>query len=101
MYLETASWPTAIGQKTLNGVDQGCRSAGIGCVERSATLFEGHQARMGPIHERRVGYDHNRKGVLEVLESGASPVVEAQTMGEAASGSNCNRRPSRSVRADA
>ncbi len=34
-------------------VDQGCRSAGIGCIECKMWLFESLQKKVGPIYERR------------------------------------------------
>jgi tryptophanyl-tRNA synthetase len=36
-------------EKTIGDVDQGCRSAGIGCVECKGWLFESHQKQIGPI----------------------------------------------------
>jgi tryptophanyl-tRNA synthetase len=58
--------------KTIGAVDQGCRSAGIGCVECKAWLFESHQRGMAPIYERRLHYERNRQGVIDVLEAGAA-----------------------------
>ncbi len=58
-------------EKTLEEVDQGCRSAGIGCVECKGWLFDKHQAKFGPIYERRVHYENNQRKVEDVLEAGA------------------------------
>ena len=71
-------------EKKLQDVDQGCRSAGIGCVECKGWLFESHQEKLGPIYERRVHYDENRPEVLEVLDAGASRArsVAGETMSE-------------------
>ncbi len=71
-------------EKKLQDVDQGCRSAGIGCVECKGWLFESHQEKLGPIYERRVHYDENRAEVLEVLDVGASRARSAadETMSE-------------------
>ena len=70
--------------KTTTEVDQGCRSAGIGCVECQAIFFEKHWAYMSPLCERPVCYVQKHKELLEVLESGATQVrkVVAETMGE-------------------
>lgn len=63
-------------------VDQGCRSAGIGCVDCKQWLFESHQEVLGPIYERRVYYEENRKEVVDILEDGAARArkVAGQTM---------------------
>ena len=52
-------------------VDQGCRSAGIGCVECKRWLFDSHQNKLGPIYERRLHYEKKRQEVIDVLEEGA------------------------------
>ncbi len=57
--------------ETIAEVDQGCRSAGIGCVECKGWLFDSHQNKLGPIYERRLHYEKNRQEVIDVLEHGA------------------------------
>jgi tryptophanyl-tRNA synthetase len=71
-------------EKRLQEVDQGCRTAGIGCVECKNWLFEGHQEKIGPIYERRVHYEQNRAEVLDVLSEGSKRArhVAAETMSE-------------------
>lgn len=71
-------------QEKLHDVDQGCRSAGIGCVECKGWLFESHQAKIGPIFERRVHYDQHRQEVRDVLDAGRmrAQKVAAETMAE-------------------
>ena len=71
-------------EKTLDEVDQGCRSAGIGCVECKGWLFDKHQAKFGPIYERRVHYENNQREVEDVLEAGAERARKCavQTMSE-------------------
>ena len=71
-------------EKTLEEVDQGCRSAGIGCVECKGWLFDKHQAKFGSIYERRVHYENNQREVEDVLEAGAERARKCavQTMSE-------------------
>ena len=57
--------------ETIAKVDQGCRSAGIGCVECKGWLFDSHQNKLGPIYERRLHYENNKQEVIDVLEEGA------------------------------
>ncbi len=57
--------------ETIAEVDQGCRSAGIGCVECKGWLFDSHQNKLGPIYERRLHYEKNRREVIDVLDGGA------------------------------
>jgi tryptophanyl-tRNA synthetase len=70
--------------KMLQDVDQGCRSAGIGCVECKSWLFESCQTKLGPIYERRVHYEENPQEVLDVLEDGTKRArsVASETMAE-------------------
>jgi len=72
------------GEKTVGEVDRGCRTAGIGCVECKRWLFESYQREIGPLYERRVRYEQNRKEVLEVLDVGAGRArkVASATMHE-------------------
>ena len=72
------------GSDRIAEVDQGCRTAGIGCVECKKWLFEGHQRKIGPIYERRIQLEGNRSEVMDVLEDGASRArkVAGETMGE-------------------
>ena len=71
-------------ENRLQDVDQGCRSAGIGCVECKGWLFENYQEKLGPIYERRVHYEENPQEVLDVLEHGRERAqsVAGATMAE-------------------
>ena len=71
-------------EKTVADVDQGCRTAGIGCVECKGWLFEGHQKKLGPIYERRVRLEQNKKEVLDILKDGTgrARTVAGETMAE-------------------
>jgi len=63
-------------------VDHGCRSAGIGCVDCKKWLFESRQEKLGPIYERRVYYDENKREVVDILHDSANRArkVASQTM---------------------
>jgi len=71
-------------EKTISEVDQGCRSAGIGCVECKGWLFQSHQNEIGPIYDRRMSYESKPQEVIEILDEGATRArSEAQkTMAE-------------------
>jgi tryptophanyl-tRNA synthetase len=64
-------------------VDQGCRSAGIGCIECKMWLFESLQKRVGPIYERRQELEARKGDVSAILEDGAkkAKVAARETMG--------------------
>jgi len=64
-------------------VDQGCRSAGIGCIECKMWLFESLQKKVGPIYERRQELETRKGDVLVILEDGAkkAKVAARETMG--------------------
>ncbi len=69
--VETQEWAAA-----------GCRSAGIGCVECKAKMADGLIQWIGPIRERRVKWENDQKGVLEILDEGSfqAKKVAQQTM---------------------
>ena len=71
------------GQETVAEVDQGCRTAGIGCVDCKKWLFESHQGTFAPIYERRVQYEQNTAQVVDILREGAARArtVAGETMG--------------------
>ena len=64
-------------------VDQGCRSAGIGCIECKMWLFESLQKKVGPIYERRQELETRKGDVSAILEDGAkkAKVAAKETMG--------------------
>src|SRR5262245_56432016 len=71
-------------EKRIAEVDQGCRTAGIGCIECKMWLFESLQRRLSPIYERRQQLESRKNDVIEILNEGASKAkaVAAQTMAE-------------------
>jgi tryptophanyl-tRNA synthetase len=64
-------------------VDQGCRSAGIGCIECKMWLFESLQKKVGPIYERRQELETRKGDVSAILADGAkkAKVAASETMG--------------------
>jgi tryptophanyl-tRNA synthetase len=65
-------------------VDQGCRSAGIGCVQCKMWLFESLQNRLQPIYERRQQLESHPDHVMDVLNEGSKKAKAAaeETMTE-------------------
>jgi len=64
---------------TLEWAAQGCRTAGIGCIECKAKMADHLIEWITPIRERRLGYEKHPKRVLEVIDDGSKRArVEAQ-----------------------
>jgi len=55
----------------LEWVRQGCTTAGIGCIECKAAMAENLIKWIAPVRERRVKWENNPKGVLEILDAGS------------------------------
>ncbi|MBA1274648.1 tryptophan--tRNA ligase [Stutzerimonas azotifigens] len=51
--------------------EQGCRSAGIGCLECKAPLIEAIKAELAPLQERAQDYEQNPDLVRSILSEGA------------------------------
>jgi tryptophanyl-tRNA synthetase len=68
--------------ETMGRVYEGCRTAGIGCLECKGWAAESIMRELTPIQERRAQYDEKR--VLEVLHDGAVRARRraSQTMAE-------------------
>jgi tryptophanyl-tRNA synthetase len=65
-------------------VDQGCRTAGIGCIECKKILYGNMIEEIGPIQERVKKMNERPKDVFEILESGATrcKAIAEQVMDE-------------------
>src|ERR1700693_5785500 len=63
-------------QETLDWAAQGCRTAGIGCIECKAKMADHLIQWIGPVRERRVKYENDRAQVLEVIDSGSKRARE-------------------------
>ncbi len=55
----------------LEWVRQGCTTAGIGCIECKAAMAENLIKWITPVRERRVKWENDSKGVLEILDAGS------------------------------
>jgi len=58
-------------RETLEWAAQGCRTAGIGCIECKAKMADHLIEWITPVRERRVEYEKHPKKVLEILEDGS------------------------------
>ena len=64
---------------TLEWAAQGCRTAGIGCIECKAKMADHLITWIAPIRERRLEYEKHPARVLEVIDAGSKHArVEAQ-----------------------
>src|SRR5881275_367132 len=59
------------GKETLAKVYEGCRSAGIGCIECKGWAADALIAKLAPIQERRRKYEANPKAAWDILEAGS------------------------------
>jgi tryptophanyl-tRNA synthetase len=57
--------------ETLKWSAEGCRTAGIGCIECKAAMADNLIKWIAPIRERRVEYEKNPKRVLEQIDAGS------------------------------
>jgi tryptophanyl-tRNA synthetase len=76
--------------ETMAKVNEGCRSAGIGCIECKGWLADNLWRELAPIQERRQKYEADPKQAWDILEEGsrkARAVAEA-TMTEARAAAN-------------
>ena len=66
----------------LEWVRQGCTTAGIGCIECKAAMADNLIKWITPIRERRVKWENDKKGVLDVIDQGSQKArrVAQQTM---------------------
>jgi tryptophanyl-tRNA synthetase len=56
---------------TLEWAAEGCRTAGIGCIECKAKMADHLIEWITPVRERRVEYEKHPKRVLEILDEGS------------------------------
>jgi tryptophanyl-tRNA synthetase len=68
--------------ETLKWAAGGCRSAGIGCIECKAKMADHLIEWIAPVRERRVKWENDSKGVLEILDAGSKKAraVAQETM---------------------
>ncbi len=58
------------GEDVCDWVQQGCRSAGIGCVECKQPVIDAVTAEVTPIRERAAGYAQDRQTVQKIIAEG-------------------------------
>ena len=63
-------------ESTRAWVKEGCRSAGIGCIECKRPVIEGVQVELKPIQERAAEYENDRERVRKVLREGSEAARE-------------------------
>jgi tryptophanyl-tRNA synthetase len=56
---------------TLEWAATGCRTAGIGCIECKAAMADNLIKWIAPVRERRVRWEQDPKGVLEIIDAGS------------------------------
>jgi tryptophanyl-tRNA synthetase len=56
----------------LEWVRQGCTTAGIGCIECKDAMATNLIKWIAPVRERRVKWENDPKGVLEILDAGSN-----------------------------
>lgn len=59
-------------EETNQRVDQGCRSAGIGCIECKGWLSDNLVERLGPVFERRRDIERHPSDVQDILADGGN-----------------------------
>jgi tryptophanyl-tRNA synthetase len=65
--------------QTLEWAANGCRTAGIGCIECKAKMADHLIEWIAPVREQRVRWENDKRGVLEVIDEGSKRArVEAQ-----------------------
>jgi len=58
-------------KETLTWAAEGCRSAGIGCIECKSKMADHLIMWIEPVRARRVEYEKNPRRVLEILDTGS------------------------------
>ena len=69
-------------KETIAKVNEGCRSAGIGCIECKGWAADALVRLLNPIQERRRKYEEKPRDAWDILEAGAEKArkVAAETM---------------------
>jgi tryptophanyl-tRNA synthetase len=72
------------GKETMAKVYEGCRSAGIGCIECKSWAADAIVKILNPMQERRKKYEDNPRLAWDILEAGTARAreVAGATMGE-------------------
>ena len=83
-------------KETMAKVYEGCRSAGIGCIECKGWAADALVKILNPMQERRKKYEDNPRLAWDILEAGSARAreVAGATMDEVRSSMGLNYRPS-------
>jgi tryptophanyl-tRNA synthetase len=63
-------------QETMAKVNEGCRSAGIGCIECKSWVADALVQILNPMQERRKKYEDSRSDVWDILNKGSARARE-------------------------
>jgi tryptophanyl-tRNA synthetase len=66
-------------RSTIAKVDEGCRSAGIGCIECKGWAADALVGILNPMQERRKKYEDNPRLAWDILEAGSSRASKVAT----------------------
>lgn len=79
-------------EKTRDWVQEGCTSAGIGCLECKQPVIDAIQAELDPIRERAAEYEKNADLVRNIIEEGCDEArdVARETLHEVRSSMSLN-----------
>ena len=71
-------------KETMAKVNEGCRSAGIGCIECKSWAADGLVQLLNPMRERRKKFEENLRLAWDILEAGAERArkAAAETMND-------------------
>ncbi len=71
-------------EEAVREIDEGCRSAGIGCIDCKRILFKNMMAELTPIREKALALQKDPAFVLDALRQGAAAcsVLAGETMEE-------------------
>ncbi len=64
-------------KETLEWSAAGCRTAAIGCIECKSAMADNLIKWIEPVRDRRLKWEHNQKGVLEILDQGSKKAQES------------------------
>jgi len=64
-------------QETMANVNEGCRSAGIGCIECKAWAADALVQLLNPMQERRKKFEENPRLAWDILEAGSERASKA------------------------
>ena len=64
-------------KETMTKVNEGCRSAGIGCIECKSWVADSLVRLLNPMQERRKKFEENPRLAWDILEAGSERARKA------------------------